>query len=164
MKVVKYCVLVLVLITSTTGFMEGQEEKYVIHIQYGPGLDTSAIYSILDTELENTLIKTGKYKHSSRDLIPTIKVIINIQSKGIDPKQRESQTTDSAISVAYIFFPNSINYYAYSNCSLIKDESNLRLLAKAIDIELRSVYNRYYDKALDMHKSFAQYMKTQDKK
>jgi hypothetical protein len=139
-KVAGKGVLILMCIFCVSLSIISQENKYCLHIQYNVGLDAHAISDALDAA-------------------PVLKVEIGIRSNAFASSDEESETECSAFSIAYIFFPQTLNYYAYSNCYLVKISTDIGSIEKAIDTELSSVYDLYYDKALDLNEKYRQLAK-----
>jgi len=124
-------------------------KKDCVHIMCG-SIETYPLgYDLaneLNRELDRILFQSNKYIHSSRDAAPALRVDISIKMIEKISQEGADSPEKAAFSVAYVFFPGSINYHAYSTCRLL-------------DREIETVYTLHYPKAEDLKKIHDEHIK-----
>lgn len=163
MTIAKYGIPILILFNCFPVSLEGELQKYCLNIQYSLDPETNNISNALDAQFETVFFKSGKYVRQSNDVKPVLKIDISIRSIESLISDEELGTNSAAISVAYVFLPQSICYYAHSSCYLIHNQ-NLGKVVRAIDVEINNVYNIYYNKILDMENIYKKYLNSEMKK
>ena len=154
----------LCLLMSPAGAQTAEIDKYCVHIMcgsieaYSSGYDLS---SELNRELDRILFQSNKYIHSSRDMAPALRVDISIMMIEKISQEGEDFPEKAAFSVAYIFFPGSIEYYAYSTCRLL-DREGLKAAAKVLAREIETVYAVHFTRAEDLKKVYDAHVKAEE--
>jgi len=131
-------------------------KKDCVHIMCG-SIETYPLgYDLaneLNRELDRILFQSNKYIHSSRDAAPALRVDISIKMIEKISQEGADSPEKAAFSVAYVFFPGSIDFYAYSNCWLL-DTEPLEAAARILDREIEVVYAVPYPRAEDMKRIY----------
>lgn len=114
-------------------------------------------------ELDRRLFWSNMYISSTRDVLPALNVEITMEIMDSKAQEGEDPPERAIFSVAYVLFPNSIRYHAYSTCGLL-DRENLKAMVEKLDIEIRSVLQSQYHKAEDLKKIYDAHIKAEETK
>jgi hypothetical protein len=135
---------------------EPKVDKYCVHLMWGTQ-DKSPIGddfgSEFSWELERVLFQSEKYVQPSHEAAPALRVVITLKMIDREASEGMDSPESAALSVAYIFFPGSIDFYAYSNCWLL-DREGLEAAARILDREVEAVYAVHYHRAEDMKRIY----------
>jgi len=156
MKILIVMAAGLSLLVSPAIAQEPKVDQYCVHLMWGSG-DTFPVghefWSDFSWELERVLFLSRKYKEPSREAAPALRVEITLKMIDREAPEGEDSPERAALSVAYIFFPGSIEFYAYSNCWLL-DREGLKAAARILDREIEAVYQVHYHRAEDMKRIY----------
>jgi hypothetical protein len=114
-------------------------------------------------ELDRRLFWSNMYISSTRDVLPALNVEITMEIIDGEAHEGEDPPERAVVSVAYVLFPHSIRYHAYSTCGLL-DRERLESVVRGIEKDIVGVYDLAYHKAEDLKKIYDAHIKAEEAK